>query len=132
MSPAVEAVTVKMPAPITTDTPNTHRCHQLRSLRSWVSGSSVSAIDCSIDLVRQRSAMYPDSTEYGGWMGGETIRGHAVVIGASIAGLCAARVLSEFYDRVTVFERDQLPNGAGNRAAVPQGRHVHLLMARGA
>jgi 2-polyprenyl-6-methoxyphenol hydroxylase-like FAD-dependent oxidoreductase len=65
-------------------------------------------------------------------MGGENIRGHAVVIGASIGGLCAARVLSEFFDRVTVFERDELPVTPGNRAAVPQGRHVHLLMARGA
>ncbi len=58
--------------------------------------------------------------------------GHAVVIGASIAGMCAARVLSDFYDRVTVFERDELPDGPANRSAVPQGRHVHLLMARGA
>jgi 2-polyprenyl-6-methoxyphenol hydroxylase-like FAD-dependent oxidoreductase len=57
---------------------------------------------------------------------------HAVVIGASIGGLCAARVLSDFYDRVTVYERDELPDGPANRAAVPQGRHVHLLMARGA
>ena len=57
---------------------------------------------------------------------------HAVVIGASIAGMCAARVLSDFYDRVTVFERDELPEGPANRSAVPQGRHVHLLMARGA
>jgi len=65
-------------------------------------------------------------------MGGENIQGHAVVIGASIGGLCAARVLSEFFDRVTVFERDELPSTPGNRAAVPQGRHVHLLMARGA
>src|SRR6201999_2292138 len=132
MSPAVEAVTVKMPAPITTDTPNTQRCHQLKSLRSWVSGSSVSAIDCSIDLVRQRSAMDPDSTEYGGQMGGENSRGHAVVIGASIAGLSAARVLSDFFDRVTVFERDELPGAPANRAAVPQDQHLHMLMARGA
>jgi 2-polyprenyl-6-methoxyphenol hydroxylase-like FAD-dependent oxidoreductase len=65
-------------------------------------------------------------------MRGESRRGHAVVIGASIAGLCAARVLSDFYDRVTVFERDELPSAPVNRAAVPQGRHVHLLMARGA
>ena len=57
---------------------------------------------------------------------------HAVVIGASIGGLCAARVLSDFYDRVTIYERDELPDGPANRAAVPQGRHVHLLMARGA
>ncbi len=57
---------------------------------------------------------------------------HAVVIGASIGGLCAARVLSDFFDRVTVYERDDLPAQPANRAAVPQGRHVHLLMARGA
>ncbi|RDH77669.1 oxidoreductase [Mycolicibacterium moriokaense] len=57
---------------------------------------------------------------------------HAVVIGASIAGMCAARVLSDFYDRVTVYERDELPTDAANRTAVPQGRHVHMLMARGA
>jgi 2-polyprenyl-6-methoxyphenol hydroxylase-like FAD-dependent oxidoreductase len=57
---------------------------------------------------------------------------NAVVIGASLAGLCAARVLSDFYDRVTVFERDELPSTPSNRTAVPQGRHVHLLMARGA
>ncbi|WP_422749031.1 FAD-dependent oxidoreductase [Mycobacterium sp. WMMD1722] len=57
---------------------------------------------------------------------------HAVVIGGSIAGMCAARVLSEVYGQVTVYERDALPDGPANRAAVPQGRHVHLLMARGA
>jgi 2-polyprenyl-6-methoxyphenol hydroxylase-like FAD-dependent oxidoreductase len=57
---------------------------------------------------------------------------HAIVIGGSIAGLCAARVLADFYDRVTVFERDNLPDRPANRAAVPQGKHVHLLMARGA
>jgi hypothetical protein len=59
-------------------------------------------------------------------------KAHAVVIGASIAGLCAARVLSDFYERVTLFERDELPGEPAYRAAVPQGRHVHLLMARGA
>lgn len=57
---------------------------------------------------------------------------HAVVIGGSIAGMCAARVLSDFYNRVTVFERDELPDSPVSRAAVPQDRHVHLLMARGA
>ena len=57
---------------------------------------------------------------------------HAVVIGASIAGLCAGRVLSDFYDQVTLFDRDALPEHPANRAAVPQGRHVHILMSRGA
>ncbi len=57
---------------------------------------------------------------------------HAIVIGASLGGLCAARVLSDVCERVTVYERDKLPGSPANRAAVPQGRHVHLLMARGA
>jgi 2-polyprenyl-6-methoxyphenol hydroxylase-like FAD-dependent oxidoreductase len=57
---------------------------------------------------------------------------HAVVIGASIAGLCAGRVLSDFYDEVTLYDRDDLPELPANRAAVPQGRHVHILMSRGA
>ncbi|SON60420.1 Putative epoxidase LasC [Mycobacterium simulans] len=59
-------------------------------------------------------------------------RDHAVVIGASIAGLCAARVLSDFYTRVTVFERDELPSAPASRATVPQDRHLHMLMTRGA
>lgn len=57
---------------------------------------------------------------------------HAIVIGGSLGGLCAARVLSDVSQRVTVYERDELPDGPANRTAVPQGRHVHLLMARGA
>jgi len=63
-------------------------------------------------LVRQRPAMDPHSTECCAAMRGESIKGNAegraVVIGASIAGLCAARVSSDFYDRVTVLERDEL------------------------
>ena len=62
----------------------------------------------------------------------ESTRNHAVVIGASIAGLCAARVLSDCYDGVTVYERDELPSAPANRATVPQDRHLHMLMARGA
>ncbi|MDG4664277.1 FAD-dependent oxidoreductase [Mycobacterium sp. 236(2023)] len=57
---------------------------------------------------------------------------HAIVIGASLGGLCAARVLANFHHRVTVYDRDLLPETPGHRAAVPQSRHVHLLMARGA
>ena len=57
---------------------------------------------------------------------------HAIAIGGSLAGLCAARVLADFYDKVTVYERDEIPDRPENRSAVPQGRHVHLLMARGA
>ncbi|HWM04683.1 MAG TPA: FAD-dependent monooxygenase [Actinophytocola sp.] len=60
------------------------------------------------------------------------MRGHAIVLGAGMGGLLAARVLADAYDRVTVVERDQLPERAGNRRGVPQGRHVHGLLPRGA
>lgn len=56
---------------------------------------------------------------------------HAVVLGASIGGLLAAQVLSEFYDQVTVVERDALPDGDEQRRGVPQGRHIHALLAGG-
>jgi 2-polyprenyl-6-methoxyphenol hydroxylase-like FAD-dependent oxidoreductase len=55
----------------------------------------------------------------------------AVVIGASMGGLLAARVLSDAYDRVTVFERDVLPDEVANRKGVPQGRHAHGLLPAG-
>ena len=56
---------------------------------------------------------------------------HAVVLGASIAGLLAARVLAETYAQVTVLDRDALAPGVAPRRGVPQGRHVHALLARG-
>ena len=57
---------------------------------------------------------------------------HAVVIGASMAGLLASRVLSEHFEQVTVIERDRLPQEVQARRGVPQGRHVHILLHRGA
>ncbi|MBO0874939.1 MAG: FAD-dependent monooxygenase [Pseudonocardia sp.] len=57
---------------------------------------------------------------------------HAVVLGASMSGLLTARVLADFYDTVTLVERDLLPVGYVNRRGVPQGRHVHALLAGGA
>ncbi|HSS24686.1 MAG TPA: hypothetical protein VLL82_09865 [Mycobacterium sp.] len=56
--------------------------------------------------------------------------GHAVVLGASMGGLLAARVLADFYDRVTVVERDLLPSDPVNRRGVPQGRLIHAALAR--
>jgi len=60
-----------------------------------------------------------------------TLGEHAVVLGASMGGLLAARVLADFYETVTVVERDVLPETSANRRGVPQGRHVHLLLGRG-
>lgn len=55
----------------------------------------------------------------------------AVVIGASIGGLLAARVLSDSYARVVVLDRDVLPDRAAARRGVPQGRQLHVLLSRG-
>src|SRR5262245_64782920 len=57
---------------------------------------------------------------------------HAVVVGASMGGLFAARVLADSYRRVTVVERDPLPESGSARKGVPQGRHAHGLLPRGA
>jgi 2-polyprenyl-6-methoxyphenol hydroxylase-like FAD-dependent oxidoreductase len=56
---------------------------------------------------------------------------HAIVIGASVAGLLAARVLSDAYERVSVIERDELPPVGEGRKAVPQGSHAHVMLASG-
>lgn len=57
---------------------------------------------------------------------------HGVVLGASMSGLMAARVLSDAFRRVTVVERDLLPRGSDARKGVPQCRHPHALQVRGA
>jgi 2-polyprenyl-6-methoxyphenol hydroxylase-like FAD-dependent oxidoreductase len=56
---------------------------------------------------------------------------HAVVLGASMGGMLAARVLADFYETVSVVERDVLPDDPTNRRGVPQGRHAHALLRRG-
>ncbi|MFB8280178.1 FAD-dependent oxidoreductase [Nocardia colli] len=55
---------------------------------------------------------------------------HAVVLGAGIAGLLAARVLSDHFAQVTIFERDTV-EGVDVRRGVPQARHLHGLLDRG-
>ena len=56
---------------------------------------------------------------------------HAVVLGASIAGLLTARVLADAFDRVTILERDPMAATDGVRKGVPQARHVHALLVGG-
>jgi 2-polyprenyl-6-methoxyphenol hydroxylase-like FAD-dependent oxidoreductase len=56
---------------------------------------------------------------------------HAVVIGASVAGLLAACAVSDYFDQVTILEREVLPPPGQGRKAVPQGRHLHALLPGG-
>lgn len=55
----------------------------------------------------------------------------AVVIGASVAGLLAARALSDSAESITLADRDVPPDSAVARKGVPQGRHVHGVLAGG-
>ncbi|MGH8902613.1 MAG: FAD-dependent oxidoreductase, partial [Egibacteraceae bacterium] len=58
--------------------------------------------------------------------------GHAVVIGGSLSGLAAARVLTDHFEQVTLVERDRFPQeGPAFRKGVPQSRHVHILLPSG-
>jgi 2-polyprenyl-6-methoxyphenol hydroxylase-like FAD-dependent oxidoreductase len=60
------------------------------------------------------------------------IGARAVVVGASMGGLLAARVLADAYQKVTVIDRDSLPPESQSRRGVPQGRHYHALLPSGA
>lgn len=55
----------------------------------------------------------------------------AVVVGGSMAGLLAARILSDGFEEVTIIDRDSLPERPTARRGVPQGRHIHVLLKAG-
>jgi 2-polyprenyl-6-methoxyphenol hydroxylase-like FAD-dependent oxidoreductase len=57
--------------------------------------------------------------------------GRAVVVGGSIAGTLAARVLADFYREVVVLDRDEVLGVNGPRRGVPHAVHAHGLHARG-
>jgi 2-polyprenyl-6-methoxyphenol hydroxylase-like FAD-dependent oxidoreductase len=69
------------------------------------------------------SATPPDS--------GPVLMRRAVVLGASVAGLLAARVLSDHCDEVVLIERDPTVSGGSARPGVPQGTQVHSLLPAG-
>ena len=55
----------------------------------------------------------------------------AVVVGAGMAGLPAARALADYFEHVVVLERDTLPLDTSHRAGTPQARHTHGLLGGG-
>lgn len=56
---------------------------------------------------------------------------HAVVLGGSIAGVLAARVLAESYDDVLVIDRDKVLDVRTPRRGAPHARHAHSLHGHG-
>src|ERR1700722_17956753 len=87
---------------------------------------AVGCDDIHIVVVSQR----PTSRAGGGSRMARLCR-HALVIGASMGGLLAARALADRYDEVTIVERDALAESHKPRKGVPQGSHTHGLLARG-
>ena len=55
----------------------------------------------------------------------------AVVVGSGMAGLFAARILSDHFDEVVVLDRDDIPESALTRHGVPQDKHFHALLPGG-
>jgi 2-polyprenyl-6-methoxyphenol hydroxylase-like FAD-dependent oxidoreductase len=56
---------------------------------------------------------------------------NAVVIGGSLAGLMTARVLADYFESVTVLERDRIESGPSLHKSIPQGNHLHGLLLGG-
>ena len=59
------------------------------------------------------------------------IGSRAVVIGAGMGGLAAAKAVAPFFEQVTVLDRDWLPDEPAPRVGTPQARHAHVLLAGG-
>jgi 2-polyprenyl-6-methoxyphenol hydroxylase-like FAD-dependent oxidoreductase len=52
-------------------------------------------------------------------------------VGGGLAGLSAARVLSDRFREILILDRDGLPDSATPRPGVPQGKHPHGLLGGG-
>ena len=59
------------------------------------------------------------------------IRGTCIIMGASIAGILAARALSTHFEKILIIERDRLPEAPECRKGTAQGHHAHILLRRG-
>ncbi|HEY3623410.1 MAG TPA: NAD(P)-binding protein, partial [Roseiarcus sp.] len=55
----------------------------------------------------------------------------AIVVGAGMAGLAAAKAIAPHFEKVTVFDRDSLPDAPAARSGTPQAHHTHALLAGG-
>jgi 2-polyprenyl-6-methoxyphenol hydroxylase-like FAD-dependent oxidoreductase len=56
---------------------------------------------------------------------------HAIVIGGSIAGLVSARILADYFDQVTILERDHIEPQPEVHKSIPQGNHLHTVLMGG-
>jgi len=62
---------------------------------------------------------------------GTTLGDRAIVLGGSMAGLCAARVLDDSFEEVVVIERDVFPDEPIVRDGAPQTSQPHAMLEAG-
>ena len=55
----------------------------------------------------------------------------AVILGGSIAGMCAAGAVAPHFDEVIILERDVIADNMEHRRGVPQSKHPHFLLNSG-
>lgn len=63
--------------------------------------------------------------------GPERLFGTACVLGGSIGGLFAARVLAGYAERVVIIDWDAIEGATWLRRGVPQGSQMHIVLAAG-
>jgi hypothetical protein len=61
----------------------------------------------------------------------EPIFGKVIILGGSVAGLLAARVLADYAETVLIIDRDEVGIDATGHPGVPQGAHLHTLLPGG-
>lgn len=93
--------------------------------------SLVGGVCEGVQSYRLAAMQFETFRAYEGIVVSTVIGNRAVVLGASVAGLLAARLLSGSYREVTLVDRDVLSGADGPRRSAPQGRHIHGLLARG-
>lgn len=54
-----------------------------------------------------------------------------IIVGASMAGLLAARVCADHFNQVLILEKDKLPDSPIPRKGIPQDQQLHLLLSKG-
>jgi 2-polyprenyl-6-methoxyphenol hydroxylase-like FAD-dependent oxidoreductase len=60
-----------------------------------------------------------------------TPKQHALVLGGSLSGLVTAKVLSRYFAKVTIVEKDTVQRTPEARKGQPQVRHIHGLLPGG-
>ncbi|MDT5042268.1 MAG: hypothetical protein QOE51_3253 [Actinoplanes sp.] len=82
-------------------------------------------------MPRSAASVFADIAAFRGPAHQPAVIGRAVVLGGSVAGLLAARILADHAESVVIVDRDGSTAVDGARGVVPQGDQVHALLPGG-